>query len=79
MTDGMIPLVFVMMGARSTWTERGRDIPSLPYGRTSSDRGRIHGWHANGLSQLQRHKNATIPMETIRGDVMLVCGDLDRV
>lgn len=77
--DGFNPIVFVLKGVRSTWTENGQDVPSLPFGSMDSDRGQTYGLHANGLPELRAHPDAIIPVERIQGHVMLVCGELDRV
>lgn len=77
--DGIGLMSWVFKGARSSWTERGHDVPSLPYGSMSSDRGDTYGLHANGLKLLAEHRHALIPVDRIRAPVLLACGDLDRV
>lgn len=77
--DGMSPLSFVAGGLRSTWTERGKDVPSLPYGSWSHPRGGAYGTHVNGLQKVAEHPQAVIPVERVAAPVLLVCGDADAV
>jgi len=77
--DAIGPLSLALPGMRSSWTERGRDVPGLPYGSLSHQRGEAYGLHANGLRELARHRPALIPVDRIRAPTLLVCGDLDRI
>lgn len=74
---GIMALMF--KGARSSWTEHGGDVPSLPYGSMSSDRGDTYGLHANGLKAIAQHPAAIIPVGRINGSMLLVCGDQDKI
>ena len=77
--DGMSPLSYIAGGLRSTWTEGGDDLPSLPYGSWSHPRGGTYGVHSNGLQKVDEHPDAIIPVEQTRTPILLICGDADIV
>ncbi len=77
--DGMSPLTMISGGLRSAWTERGNDVPSLPYGSWSHPRGGSYGVHSNGLQKVAEHSEAIIPVERTGASILLVCGDADLV
>lgn len=77
--DGMSPLSIISGGLRSTWTEQGKDVPSLPYGSWSHARGGTYGTHSNGLQKVREHPEAVIPVERTRAPILLICGDADIV
>lgn len=77
--DGMSPLTMISGGLRSTWTERGRNVPSLPYGSWSHPRGGTYGVHANGLQKVDEHPVAVIPVERTEAPILLICGEADTV
>lgn len=77
--DGMSPLSYIAGGLRSTWTKRGNDVPSLPYGSWSHPRGGAYGVHSNGLRKIAEHPDAVIPVERIAAPILLICGDADIV
>lgn len=77
--DGMSPLTMISGGLRSTWTERGIDVPSLPYGSWSHPRGGTYGVHSNGLQKVAEHPEAVIPVERTPAPILLICGDADLV
>lgn len=62
----------------SSWTERGRPLEHLSYGRwrTWSDMAPIL---AETLKTLPRHPGAAIPIERTAAPVLLVCGEADRL
>lgn len=74
---GIMAMIF--KGARSSWTYRGVDVPSLPYGSMKSDRGDTYGLHANGLVAIERHPAAVIAVDQIAGPILIACGDKDEV
>ena len=77
--DGMSPLTMISGGLRSTWTEGGNDVPSLPYGSWSHPRGGTYGVHSNGLQKVAEHPEAVIPVERTAAPILLICGDADLV
>lgn len=77
--DGMSPLSYIAGGLRSTWTERGDDVPSLPYGSWSHPRGGTYGVHSNGLQKVAEHSDAVIPIERTAAPILLICGEADTV
>lgn len=77
--DGMSPLTMISGGLRSTWTERGNDLPSLPYGSWSHPRGGTYGVHSHGLQKVAEHPAAVIPVERTAAPILLICGDADIV
>jgi uncharacterized protein len=62
----------------SSWTERGRPLEHLSYGRwrTWSDMAPIL---AETLETLPRHPGAAIPIERTAAPVLLVCGEADTL
>jgi len=77
--DGMSPLTMISGGLRSTWTEGGNDVPSLPYGSWSHPRGGTYGVHSNGLQKVAEHPEAVLPVERTAAPILLICGDADLV
>lgn len=77
--DGMSPLTMIAGGLRSTWTEHGKDVPSLPYGSWSHPRGGTYGVHSNGLQKVVEHPESVIPVERTVAPILLICGDADLV
>jgi dienelactone hydrolase len=62
----------------SSFSLGGRALPDLPYGWGGAVRD-VYQRYAGGLPALPRHAAAIIPVETINGPVMLICGERDRV
>jgi len=63
---------------KASWSAGGQPRPFLPYA-FGSDYRNIYGAYANGLKALADHPDAVIPVETINGPVMLVCGKADTL
>jgi uncharacterized protein len=65
----------------ASWTLGGRSIPVLPYGplRPSLFLGHLDTLYRGGLKGLSRHPQAIIPVERIRGLVLLTCGEDDAL
>jgi dienelactone hydrolase len=63
----------------SSWAERGRPLPHLPFGRPETPPANIAAVHSAGLAQLGAHPAAAIPVERIRGPILLVCGEADTL
>jgi uncharacterized protein len=64
----------------SSWSEAGKPVPDLPHppydprkGGTTTDN------LTSALATLPQHPEAAIPVERIRGRVLLVCGEADRL
>src|SRR5216683_7554613 len=64
-----------------SWTVDGRSLPVLPYGplRPSLLLGHLGTLYRGGLKGLARHPAAIIPVEKIRGVVLLICGEDDSL
>lgn len=62
----------------STWTEGGEPLPFVPYASDMpfTNLGELY---ANSLTRLDAHEDAIIPVETIGGPVLLVCGEKDSL
>jgi dienelactone hydrolase len=60
----------------STFTLGGKPLPDLPYGSPFTT---VYQLYAKGLSALDQHQDAIIPVEQINGPVMLVCGKADTL
>lgn len=65
----------------ASWTVDGRSLPVLPYGplRPSLLLGHLGTLYRGGLKGVARHPDAVIPVERIRGAVLLVCGEEDTL
>lgn len=65
----------------SSWTADGRPLPVLPYGplRPSLLLGHLDTVYRGGLKHLAHHPTAVIPVEKIRGTVLLICGQDDSL
>jgi hypothetical protein len=61
----------------SSFSWHGQALPSLPHGVARGTT--IFDRYASGLSNLGRHRDAIMPVERIRGPVMLVCGGRDVI
>ncbi len=60
----------------STFTLGGKPLPDLPYGTPFTS---VFDLYAKGLLAVGAHPDAVIPVERIRGPVMLVCGKSDTL
>jgi dienelactone hydrolase len=62
----------------SSWTERGRRMPALPFGGPGPSFD-IKSRYDNGLERLARHPEAVIPVERAAAPILLVCGEADNL
>ncbi len=62
----------------SSFSLAGKPLPFLPYGWTASFKGTF-SLYDEGLKALDAHLDAVIPVERIRGPVMLICGKQDAL
>ncbi|MFN3945318.1 MAG: acyl-CoA thioester hydrolase/BAAT C-terminal domain-containing protein [Allosphingosinicella sp.] len=62
----------------SSWSEGGRPLPHLPYGRPEAAT-TIGAVYEAGLARLGDHPDAAIPVERIAAPVLLVCGEADTL
>ncbi|CAM3239567.1 Acyl-CoA thioester hydrolase [Sphingomonas antarctica] len=63
--------------AGSSWTQGGKDVPTLPYGNYTAPN--LLSVYASGLAKLPNHPEAAIPIEKSRAEILLVCGDADTL
>lgn len=63
----------------ASWSLDGAPFPYLPYGRPSRAGGDIIEVYNAGLATLDQHQDAIIPVEKIRGSVLLICGEADTL
>jgi dienelactone hydrolase len=61
-----------------SWTSHGEPLPSLGFGlwRPWNRLGRVY---EDGLKKLNQHPDAEIPVERIKAEVLLVCGEADTL
>jgi uncharacterized protein len=62
----------------STYTMGGRPLPALPYGSEGGFTS-IYDLYVKGLTALDQHPDAVIPVERINGPTLLICGEADRL
>jgi uncharacterized protein len=64
--------------ADSSWTSEGRPLPTVPYDGVAlfGDLGRMY---RGALKNFADHPDAMIPVERIRGSILLVCGEKDNL
>jgi hypothetical protein len=65
----------------SSWSEGGKPLPYVTFGGDGTydfNKGVIDGYRS-GLRTLERHPDAVIPVEAIKGPVLLVCGGSDTL
>ncbi len=64
--------------ADSSWTSDGRPLPTVPYDGVAlfGDLGRVY---RGALKDFTDHPDAMIRVERIRGSVLLVCGEEDKL
>jgi hypothetical protein len=67
-----------IFGGISSWTEGGRDLPSLAYG-PGDETDRLLPRFANALATLDRHPEVVIPVERFRGRLLMLCGARDTL
>lgn len=62
----------------SSWSQEGRPLPMLPYGRFHWRKG-VRSIYDEGLRSIGSHPAAVIPIELSKAAVLLICGGLDQV
>jgi uncharacterized protein len=62
----------------SSWSEKGQPVPYLPYGKPRQMT-KIADLYLEGLTRLGEFPAAVIPVERVRGRVLLVCGEADTL
>ena len=75
--DALDP-ISILSGLHSSWSEEGREVPSLSYGWYDGDRG-LHAVFEDGLKKLDQNPDAIIPVEQFRGRLLLICGAKDNL
>lgn len=63
---------------RGSWSLGGKPVAFVPYDMSAPFTS-IHDLYARSLATLPAHQDAVIPVERIRGPVMLVCGQADTI
>lgn len=61
---------------RSSWSIKSKGLDHLSYGGEATT---MFGGYQAGLNTLPAHRDAAIPVERIKGQVMLVCGKADTL
>lgn len=61
----------------SSWTIDGKDVPTLPYGTFSPPN--LASVYASGLTKMNEHPEAVIPIEKSKAQVLLICGEADTL
>ncbi|MEO6923694.1 MAG: acyl-CoA thioester hydrolase/BAAT C-terminal domain-containing protein [Bryocella sp.] len=64
--------------AQASFTLANKPLSDLPYGWSGSFKG-VYALYADGLKDLDEHRDAIIPVERINGPVLLVCGAADSL
>jgi uncharacterized protein len=62
-----------------SWTAAGAAVPFLPYAFASYAKRGVFGLYNDALPTLPQHPDAVIPVERIRGPILLVCGEADSL
>ena len=72
---------FSTLNTGSSWTRDGRPLPFLPYGplRPRMITGDIGVVYRGGITEVEDHPDAVIPVEEIQAPVMLICGGDDTL
>jgi len=64
----------------SSWSENGRPVPFLPYGKADFGKGfSLLKIYQAGLATLPQHPDAIIPIERSGATVLLICGKADTL
>lgn len=76
--------VDVRAAAKSSWTHNGTELPFVPYEFLSWNLGtllfgRLRKEHEKALENRQRVEAARIPVENIRGSILLISGRRDQM
>jgi dienelactone hydrolase len=62
----------------SSWTYQGKDLPFVPYGKVENPKSTAEIYRA-GIEQAGSLEAATIPVERIRGPILLLSGQSDNL
>jgi dienelactone hydrolase len=73
------PGVVNSLTMQPSWTSGGAPVPFLPYAFAAYAKGGIFGLYSGALPTLAQHPEAAIPVERIRGPILLVCGEADTL
>lgn len=65
--------------SKPSWTAGGALVPFLPYAVGSFGKGGVFALYNDALPTLPQHADAVIPVEKIRGPVMLISGKQDAL
>jgi dienelactone hydrolase len=76
--DGLSTRSYIFGGV-SSWSEGGKALPSLSYGKAGKDPKDLLPRFENALATLSRHPETAIPVERAGGPVLLVCGEKDTL
>lgn len=68
----------ILLGLNSSWSEAGREVPSLGYGSYDGKRG-LYAVFEDGLKTVGEHPDTIIPVERITGRLLLICGERDTL
>jgi hypothetical protein len=72
------PAISFIGGTDSSWSEKGRPMPPLPFGGFSGSPS-IKSLYENGLKRVAAHPEALIPVERISAPILLICGEADAL
>jgi dienelactone hydrolase len=65
--------------SKPSWTAGGAPVPFLPYALGSFGKGGIFALYKDALPTLPQHAEAVIPVEKIRGPLLLISGKQDAL
>ena len=68
----------ILLGLNSSWSGRGKKVPSLHYGWFDSQRG-LYGVFEDGLKKVSDHPETVIPIERFNGNLLMICGAKDSL
>ncbi|MBV9930839.1 MAG: dienelactone hydrolase family protein [Alphaproteobacteria bacterium] len=68
-----------LFGGVSSWSEGGKGLASLAYGKAGKDPKDLMPRFQNALATLPQHQAAAIPVERAGGPVLLICGEKDTL
>jgi dienelactone hydrolase len=67
-----------LFGGISSWTQDGKDVPSLAYAKPD-DQGTLLSRFANALRDLPLTSPDRIPVERYKGRILMICGERDSL
>ena len=76
--DGMSGENYMLGSFSSSWSEGGKPVPHLAYRGRPDERG-LMAVFEGGLKELDRNPAAIIPVEKYRGNLLLVCGEAEKL